>query len=302
MKPLAGFLFLIILAFPTLTHAENMVRAELVALENRQGEVRLGVVLHHQEGWHSYYKDAGDAGLPTELKWTLPPNYSAGEIDWPPPQTFSEGGLTTYGYTGNVTLPVTLHYIAGNTATTQDNTVRVKASWLACKDICIPEQQELTISLPHPAQGATIAQDSDPVTSNSQNGGLLATLLLALLGGVILNFMPCVLPVLSLKALSLVKKSGKARAHTIGYGVAYTVGVLASFAVIAAILIGLQKSGEAVGWGYQMQFPAFIAFLIYLVFAVGLSLSGAFHLPVLLGGVGGSDINENSIKVSRTIG
>ena len=82
------------------------------------------------------------------------------------------------------------------------------------------------------------------------------------------------------------------------HGIAYTLGILASFAALAAILLVLQKGGQAVGWGYQMQFPAFVGFLIYLLFAVGLSLSGAFHLPILLGGVGADLANEGSLRGS----
>jgi len=297
---------ILLLFFSTLAHAENMVLAELVSLDNN----RLGVVLHHQDGWHTYYKDAGDAGIPTELKWTLPDGFSADQIDWPKPQIFKEGELTTYGYTGDVTLPVTISHPAGSNATAQD-LIKVKASWLACKDICIPEEQELSLVMPDASFSHELASDleklNDVASSKKEKldtsfrwyeKSLFFTIILAILGGLVLNFMPCVMPVLSLKAFSLVKKSGKQRSQTMLHGVAYTLGILASFAGIAAVLLALQKAGEAVGWGYQMQFPAFVGFLIYLLFAVGLSLSGAFYLPVLLGGVGGNLASEQSIRGS----
>lgn len=110
--------------------------------------------------------------------------------------------------------------------------------------------------------------------------------------------MPCVLPVLSLKTLALVKKTGKERAHTAKYGIAYTLGILVTFALIAAILISLQKAGQSIGWGFQMQSPAFVGFLIFLLFVVGLNLSGLFELPVLLGGVGNNLANEDSLRGS----
>ena len=274
-------LFFFLLLFPSFAFAENIVHAELVVEQNAP-ELKLAVVLHHPDGWHTYYKNSGDAGLPTELKWTLPKGFSAGDIDWPKPQTFSEGNLKTYGYTGEVKLPVVISHPAGSEAQ-----IKVKASWLVCKDVCVPETQELSIA------GTT------PDTAlRRYDKSLLITISLALLGGLILNLMPCVLPVLSLKALALVKKSGKARQHTAWHGISYTLGILASFAVLAAILLILQKTGQAVGWGYQMQFPAFVGFLIYLLFAVGLSLSGAFHLPVLLGGVGADLANEGSLRGS----
>ncbi len=266
-------------------NTQNMVRAELVA-----DRAKISVILHHPEGWHTYYKDAGDAGLPTTLEWKLPEGFSASEIDWPPPQTFSENRLTTYGYSGHVVLPVTIY--APETAQNSTYKISVTAKWLACKDICIPEQQELSIDYKPtavPALTLRVPQDDK---------ALLLAISLALLGGLVLNLMPCVLPVLSLKALALVKKSGRERAHTARHGVAYTLGILLSFAVIAALLIALQQSGEAVGWGFQMQSPAFVGFLIYLLFLVGLSLSGVFHLPVLLGGVGGNLAGEASLRGS----
>lgn len=294
-------LFFFLLLFPSFAYAENIVRAELI-VEQTSPELKLAVVLHHPDGWHTYYKNSGDAGLPTSLTWSLPKGFSAGEIDWPKPQTFAEGNLKTYGYSGEVKLPVTISHPNG----TQDDTIKVKASWLVCKDVCVPETQELAVELsrhPERAEGeekdlVQVAKDPSVATLSQDDGSLFVTLLLALLGGLILNLMPCVLPVLSLKALALVKKSGKARQHTAWHGISYTLGILVSFAVLAAILLILQKTGQAVGWGYQMQFPAFVGFLIYLLFAVGLSLSGAFHLPVLLGGVGADLANEGSLRGS----
>jgi thiol:disulfide interchange protein DsbD len=102
--------------------------------------------------------------------------------------------------------------------------------------------------------------------------------MLALLGGLILNLMPCVFPVLSLKALSLAKLGDKERAHARGYGVAYTLGILVSFAVIAGGLMALQAAGSEIGWGFQLQNPAVILGLIYLLFLMGLNLSGYFEL------------------------
>jgi thiol:disulfide interchange protein DsbD len=108
-------------------------------------------------------------------------------------------------------------------------------------------------------------------------------LLLALFGGVLLNLMPCVFPVLSLKAMSLV--SGGA-AHAGRHGWAYTAGVVTSFAVLAGALLALRAGGEAIGWGFQLQSPGFVALLIYLFFAMALSLSGVFELGTRWMGLG----------------
>lgn len=127
---------------------------------------------------------------------------------------------------------------------------------------------------------------------------LSAALLLAFTGGIILNLMPCVLPVLSLKALALAKKSGSEHSHVVRQGIAYTFGILCSFGALSAVLLVLRAGGESVGWGYQMQSPSFVASLAFLLFLVGLNLSGLFHLPVLLGNVGGKLASENSAKGS----
>lgn len=102
--------------------------------------------------------------------------------------------------------------------------------------------------------------------------GLLELAFLALLGGVLLNLMPCVFPVLSIKALSLVQHAGSARAMV--HGVAYTAGVLATFLALAGLLIALQAGGALIGWGFQLQEPLVVAFLAYLMFVIGLWLIG----------------------------
>lgn len=300
LQAVAIIMLLCIFVFPA--YAKNNVQTTLVSeyLGIAEGKtIRLGVLLNAADGWHTYHKNPGDAGLPTKLKWQLPDGFSAGEIDWPPPTKFAEGDLTTYGYTGKTLLPVTITIPEKLTEKSYSFTVNVEL--LACKQICIPESQTLTINLPvnvsTPSPDSELFKQQQIPMNDVSPLALLITLSLALTGGLILNVMPCVLPILSLKTLALVKKSGHARAHTAKYGVAYTLGILVSFAAIAAILIALQQGGTAIGWGFQMQSPAFIGFLIYLLFLVGLNLSGVFHLPVLFGGVG-NNINENSLRGS----
>ncbi|NDK37837.1 cytochrome C biogenesis protein [Pseudoxanthomonas gei] len=110
-------------------------------------------------------------------------------------------------------------------------------------------------------------------------------LLLALLGGLVLNLMPCVLPVLSLKALSLAD-SGRGGGHARASALWYTAGVLSSFIALGAIAIALRAAGQALGWGFQLQQPLVIGALVYLMFAVGLSLSGVFALGHRFAGAG----------------
>jgi thiol:disulfide interchange protein DsbD len=108
-------------------------------------------------------------------------------------------------------------------------------------------------------------------TTTAGLGSLPYMLLLAMLGGVILNLMPCVFPVLSLKVLGFANDKNHSPAI---HGATYTAGVITSFIVVAAILISLQTAGEAIGWGFHLQTPWFVAGLSYLFFVMGLSLSG----------------------------
>lgn len=116
----------------------------------------------------------------------------------------------------------------------------------------------------------------------------VGALLFALLGGVILNLMPCVFPVLSIKALSLVSHAHYSAREIRLQGYVYTLGVLASFAVLALLLILLKAGGNQIGWGFQFQSPLFVLLVAYLLFAVGLSLSGVFFIGGSVAGVGSS--------------
>jgi thiol:disulfide interchange protein len=134
---------------------------------------------------------------------------------------------------------------------------------------------------PGPADLNAPTAEAVPPAAPQSDLGLLPALALALLGGLILNLMPCVFPVLSIKALALVRE-GNHKAE----GLAYTAGVLASFAVLAGVLIALRAGGQQVGWGFQFHSPVFVLVVAYLLFLVGLSLSGLFAIGGSFTGVG----------------
>lgn len=132
--------------------------------------------------------------------------------------------------------------------------------------------------------GAAVSTGTEPPI------GWSLALLLALVGGVLLNLMPCVFPVLSIKAMSFVAGAGHdQRAH----GLAYTAGVVLSFAVLAGVLLALRAGGEAIGWGFQLQSPWVVGVLVYVLFALGLSLSGVFSFGNRLMGAG-QELTERS--------
>lgn len=124
---------------------------------------------------------------------------------------------------------------------------------------------------------------------------LILIVLLAIAGGVLLNLMPCVFPVLSLKAMSLVSSADH---NPRGHGLAYTLGILLSFAVLAGILLALRAAGEAIGWGFQLQSPWFIGALVYLLFLMALSLSGVFEFGTRWMGLGQGLTEQQGLRGS----
>jgi thiol:disulfide interchange protein len=337
-----------------------------------------------QPGWHTYWLNPGDSGLPTTIEWTLPPGFTAGAIVWPTPKRISYGPVVDYGYESEILLPVTIEVPAN--LPPGEVVLSAHASWLVCADSCIPEDTTVTLSipagsapdpdpywaerfaatrahtpLPNPfpttvaAAGDAIAltvatgdaarlrdvlffpaapdliDDDAPQAVAAGPQGLTLTLrasaakappdrldgillfrdlaaqaaaepqaimisapigaaspavvedigfiwaaILGFLGGVLLNLMPCVLPVLSIKAFGLVERARAAPRTARLQGLSYTAGVLVSFAAIAAALIALRAAGAEIGWGFQLQSPLFVALMLYVLFAVGLNLSGVF--------------------------
>ncbi len=332
--------------------------------------LRVALRLRMAPGWHTYWKNPGDAGAPPEITLTLPGGATAGPIDWPTPGRMPEGPLMTYGYAGEVLLPVTITGAAGATR------VKAEATWLVCKDICVPEEGTFVLdlpagnaapsaeaplfaaharSVPRPSpwqariapdgtlsvvgaeltavreawfipDAPNVIQHEAPQTLAVSEGGftlklplarplerdqaiggivsikdrtgqqadvlvraepgpaiaaeaampLFQVLAFAFFGGLILNLMPCVFPVLAMKAMALARGSatGQIRAHALSY----TLGVLVTFAALGGALLAARSAGAAAGWGFQFQSPAFVAGMAWLLFAVGLNLSGVFQV------------------------
>ncbi len=140
--------------------------------------------------------------------------------------------------------------------------------------------------------GASAGDGGQPVTITEGGEisriGFLPALFFAFLGGLILNLMPCVFPVLSIKILSLGQQVGGDRREMRHHGLVYTAGVLVSFAALAGLLLALRAGGEALGWGFQFQSPTFVMLMALLFFALGLLLSGAISVGGSLIGVGSS--------------
>jgi hypothetical protein len=118
------------------------------------------------EGWHTYADPPGDSGLPVRIAWTLPPDFKAGGIEWPPAETYEDFGFTTYGYSGKVSLPITIT----PPKNTPSGTVMLKAKvdWMVCEKTCIPESAELSLSLPVATQSAGPEKQADAFCSGLQ--------------------------------------------------------------------------------------------------------------------------------------
>jgi thiol:disulfide interchange protein len=125
-----------------------------------------------------------------------------------------------------------------------------------------------------------------PAASTEPQRSLPVLILFAMLGGLILNLMPCVFPVLSIKALSVVEQAQKHPTQVRIKGLVFAAGVIASMLCLAGVLLALRTGGEQIGWGFQLQSPLFVTLLVYLLLAVGLNLSGVFEVGGGLAGVG----------------
>jgi thiol:disulfide interchange protein DsbD len=126
---------------------------------------------------------------------------------------------------------------------------------------------------------------SSGATDPANNLTILSAILFAMIGGLILNLMPCVFPVLSLKAMHMAQ-FGQDEGHARAHGLAYTVGVIASFIAVAGVLLIIRYFGEWVGWGFQLQSPFFVAGLVLLFFAMSLTMTGYVEFGQNLMGVG----------------
>jgi thiol:disulfide interchange protein/DsbC/DsbD-like thiol-disulfide interchange protein len=377
-----------------------------------------------RDGWHTYWRNPGDSGQATKLKWQLPPGFTAGDIVWTTPHRFEIPPLVNYGYAKHVTHLVNIT-APGDLKAGAPIQLTAKASWLVCSDVCIPEDADLQLTLPVTAQmgaidpadaalftaarselpsaelaattarirdgqlvialgkewGATLPQIKSLAFFPYDDGGieyaapqtlirgkdavelamklgyqppqagiirglLLATeqsgndtvtvpmeiaahfsasggskpaggprfapaaavektstsvpvlLLFAILGGLILNLMPCVFPVLSIKAIGLVEQAKKHPAAVRAKGMVFAAGVISSMLCLAAVLLALRAGGEQIGWGFQLQSPLFVTLLVYLLLAVGLNLSGVFEVGGGLAGVGDGLTQGDSYRAS----
>lgn len=401
---------------------QEPIHMEMVAEKSQISDGQpfwIALKLRIDDGWHAYWKNAGDIGYPIELEWQLPENLTVTQVEWPyPNKKVSDLGVTYY-YDDEIAVLVEITPTSSVPSAVDALPISVNALWLACsEDQCLPGQshgtlniklqkeeplsldenpifetirekipkyseameiyldgQELHISLPSDLinigsvyfcpeeqgifEGSAevhLVFDADkgyealltvePTTVESpgriagvlvvEDGGkkeawqidasvdgeeiavtdavaeaffapepeeqdvpmgVVGAMLLAFVGGAILNLMPCVLPVVSLKILSFVKMAKESRSVIFKHGIAFSAGVILSFWALATLLLVLKSYGQAVGWGFQLQEPIFVALLAALIFVFSLSLFGVFELGTGFASVAGkADVDAAKAK------
>ena len=203
--------------------------------------------------------------------------YDEGGIDYAAPQTLARTG-------NGIELSMKLGYQPAASGSSVRG-VLVATEQNGSDTVAVPMEISATLS----AAGAgapTAAAAATAATVEELPASLPVLLLFAVLGGLILNLMPCVFPVLSIKAISLAEQAKKHPATVRTKGLVFAAGVIASMLVLAAILLLLRAGGEQIGWGFQLQSPLFVTLMVYLLLAVGLNLSGMFEIGGELGGIG----------------
>ncbi|NBV33732.1 MAG: hypothetical protein EBR81_08130, partial [Proteobacteria bacterium] len=329
----------------------------------------VGIRFKLADGWHLYWRFPGDSGAAPQVKWTLPPGFEAGEIQWPLPHSLkSEGDIFTNVYEGEVLLPVEIRPPAS--LPKAPFIFQAQLKWYVCSETCLPGEGVLKIEgatsgqkvevFPIPPSGATaqhpevvsrtfripapgaasnpegwkalvvleeptgerrgwevegnvpvkkspeskdqqtIPVEVAPIQTPSsqqippQSGGLGSILWAAFLGGLLLNLMPCVLPVIALKILGFTQQAGEDPKRVFQLGLAFCAGVFAFFSGLAVAVLGLKAAGSGLNWGFQFQNPWILTGLITAVFIFGLNLLGVFEIT--LGGDTSSKLGELSSR------
>lgn len=263
--------------------------AEISAEKPAQITLKLSV----KDGWHIYGKSA-QTGSPTVFDFSLPKGFRLDSLEWQPEKTFEFMGAKFGGYDGEVLVKAKIS-ATENVDTPKNFSVKVSASWLACSDTCVPESASAGFELLQIPAEKPSAPSPEISESDGAKAGFFAVLAAAFLGGLILNLMPCVFPVLGIKIISFAKSANGSRSAAVLNALCYAGGIVATFLLLAAVLLGLRSGGESLGWGFQLQNPIFSSLMALLFFAMALSFAGVFEIGAGLtgfAGVGGHVANK----------
>lgn len=212
---------------------------------------------------------AGTSHQPTELRFFA----SDGFVDYAQPQNISQES-------GGWVLVLPLDAAADKTARRLTGVLVSANGWSAGSGY-----DGLVIDVAFDDGKTAVASGSN--SQPAAPGSFLGTLLLAFVGGMILNLMPCVFPVLGIKVLGFVNQSGSAKAKIVSHGLVFALGVLLSFWALAGVLLVLRAGGSQLGWGFQLQSPAFVFGMAVFLLIFALNMSGLFEIGLSATGVGG---------------
>lgn len=295
----------------------------------------VAIRIQFDKNWHAYWKNPGNSGMATKVEWKLPEGFTASPLVWPTPERLDIDGINVYGYKGEFIL---LSQITPPSSYTSSKppSIGAQVTWLICSDSqCVPGKSDtntITLSVTEmtpkinkkweglfakarasavqmPETDSTLEKSTHQTESavsiqtfqapsENLDGGLAMALLLAFSGGMILNLMPCVLPIVSFKILSFVNMANKCRILTLKHGLAFFFGVLISFWSLAGTLLILQMFGQSVGWGFQLQDPLFVAILAAILLVFGLSMFGLFELGSFATNLAGQVVPKEELSGS----
>jgi suppressor for copper-sensitivity B len=261
--------------------------------ENGINKLIAGVQFKLSPGWKIYGPDAGGIGMPPSFDLSSSTNYLEHRIIWPQAEQHEEKiGTENFHYSAyhqDITIPVEIVLQETKTPTN----IELKLEYGICKDVCIPVSTKFSLNVPDEVDVDALKeiekfyptklldQQEQNLNKTSKKPGLLtiaAYIIFALLGGLILNVMPCVLPVLSIKLLSIIDHPNAKPSRVRLAFLATIFGIVSCFVVFATLASFIKFTGNELGWGLQFQNPNFIIFLIVIVTFLTANLLGKFEL------------------------
>lgn len=235
-------------------------------------EIPFAIEINIPDGSHIY--EADDKDSPTKLEFDLPKNYQVPLLQWPPSKTLSLHNITYQAFEGKI-------YVHGkiisntkiNAKNVSDN-IKLKISYTVCDKLCTPENNTLTPKMINFNKWESIPKPK--ISQAFFSTQMLLMFIFAILGGILLNLMPCVLPILSLKVLHIAKTN---HPKDLKYsGIFFTLGTLVSFWTLASLLYIAKAAGHEIGWGFQLQSPTVVTALSFVFLLLALNLFGVFEI------------------------
>lgn len=273
-----SLLSLQVLATPALNPPKPVI-VQLKPVKYFAEEATFVLTLDIPDKWKVYSNQPGDTGLPFLIKVTGTDNVASEEIIWPAYETFSENigaqSIKTNVYKDTVLIPIIIKTLNA----TSPLELKIEAVFGACENICIKQEETLEATIEPEFLDDQLFQQIQHYFAKTDTS-LFLMLVFAWIGGLILNLMPCVLPILSIKVMGIIKYS-TLNPRTIRLNLLSTsLGIMFSFLVLAIVTMLLKNSGELIGWGFHFQHPVFIMFMIVVIMIFALDMLGKVSISL----------------------